>query len=74
MCTPLEFFNHFFTSEVKDLYTETVRFAEQELASYEEYLDKHHHASGNYSCISSSSPIVHDIQSTQAINVADISP
>ena len=33
---------------MKDLiYTETVRFAEQELASFEEYLNKHRHACGN---------------------------
>ena len=38
----------FFTSEVKDfIYTETVRFAEQALASSKEYLDNHRHAHGN---------------------------
>ena len=48
MTTPLEFFSQFFTSEVKDLiFTEMVRFAEQELASSEEYLDMHRHACGN---------------------------
>ena len=48
MSTTLEFFNHFFTSEGKDLiYTETVRFAEREVASSEEYLDKYCHVRGN---------------------------
>ena len=38
----------FFTSEVKNLiYTETVRFAKQELASSKEYLDEHHHEHSN---------------------------
>ena len=46
--TPLDFFNQFFTSDVKDLiYKETTRFAEQELTSSIEYLQEHPHARGN---------------------------
>ena len=46
--TPLQFFEQFFTPEVNNLiYTEMVKFAEQQIASSEEYLDEHHHARGN---------------------------
>ena len=46
--TPLAFFNLYFTSAVKDLiHMETVRYAEQELASMETYLDDHPNARGH---------------------------
>ena len=39
---PVDFFNLFFTSEVKNLiYTETVRYAEQILTSSETHLNEH---------------------------------
>ena len=45
---PIDFFHLFFTSEVKRLiFTETTRYAEQRIASSEQYLESHKHARGN---------------------------
>ena len=45
---PVDFFNLFFTSEVKNLiYTETVRYAEQMLTLSEVHLNEHPKACGH---------------------------
>ena len=46
--TPLDFFNAFFSAEIKELiYVETTRFAEQEIHAGKDYLDEHRYARGN---------------------------
>ena len=45
---PVDFFNIFFSSEVKDLiYNETCRYAEQQIKSMEAHLQQYRHARGN---------------------------
>ena len=45
---PIDFFRLFFTHEVKELiYRESTRYAEQQLAASEEYLEQHKHARGH---------------------------
>ena len=45
---PIDFFRLFFTQEVKELiYKETTRYAEQQLAASEQYLEQHKYARGH---------------------------
>ena len=45
---PIDFFNAFFTEEVKELiFRETTRYAEQDLEANKQYLEDHKYARGN---------------------------